>query len=153
MMRPSNDIDTIWLAREAVDFRKGINGLAVLVEAQMRHDPFSSQLFVFINKAHDKIKILYWERSGFCLWQKRLEKERFKWPEHLEGDVLLLDGQQLNWLLDGYDLVASCWKRVSDTTRPHRSLNYRTAFGSRELCASYPPFDHSALAFNDFQLR
>ena len=117
MMRPSNDIEYIWLAREAVDFRKGINGLAALVEGHMRHDPFCGQLFVFINKARDKIKILYWERSGFCLWQKRLEKERFKWPTHLEGDVMLLDGQQLNWLLDGYNLAAM---------RPHRSLNYRT---------------------------
>ncbi|MEO1610501.1 MAG: IS66 family insertion sequence element accessory protein TnpB [Pseudomonadota bacterium] len=52
-----------------------------------------------------------------CLWQKRLEKERFKWPKHLDGDVMMLDGQQLNWLLDGYDLAAM---------RPHRSLNYRT---------------------------
>lgn len=57
------------------------------------------------------------QRSGFCLWQKRLEQERFKWPEHLAGDVLTLDGQQLNWLLDGYDLAVM---------RPHRSLAYRT---------------------------
>ncbi|MEM8804025.1 MAG: IS66 family insertion sequence element accessory protein TnpB [Pseudomonadota bacterium] len=117
MMRPSHDIDAIWLAREAVDFRKGINSLAVLVEGQMQHNPFSGQLFVFVNKARDKVKVLYWERSGFCLWQKRLEKERFKWPKHLDSDVLMLDGQQFNWLLDGYDLAAM---------RPHRSLNYRT---------------------------
>lgn len=83
----------------------------------MGHDPFGGQLFVFVNKARDKIKVLYWERSGFCLWQKRLEKERFKWPKHLDGDVMVLDGQQLNWLLDGYDLAAM---------RPHRSLDYRT---------------------------
>ena len=126
MMRPSDDIDHVWLAREPQDFRKGINGLSIVVEEHLHHDPFSGQLFVFINKARDKIKVLYWERSGFCLWHKRLEKERFKWPEHLSGDVLTLDGQQLNWLLDGYDLAASRWKRVSDTTRPHRSLSYRS---------------------------
>ncbi|MEO1610499.1 MAG: IS66 family insertion sequence element accessory protein TnpB [Pseudomonadota bacterium] len=68
MMRPSNEIDTIWLAREAIDFRKGINGLAVLVEGQMGRDPFCGQLFVFINKARDKIKVLYWERSGLMGW-------------------------------------------------------------------------------------
>ena len=68
MMRPSNDIENVWLAREAVDFRKGIIGLAILVEAQLRHDPFSGQLFVFINKARDKIRILYWERSGLMGW-------------------------------------------------------------------------------------
>ena len=69
MMRPSNEIDTIWLAREAIDFRKGINGLAVLVESQMQHNPFSEQLFVFINKAGDKIKILpdYPDRSAMFL--------------------------------------------------------------------------------------
>jgi transposase len=117
MMRPSNDLDTVWLARDPVDFRKGINGLSILVEEQLTRDPFSGQLFVFTNKKRDKVKILYWERSGFCLWQKQLEKEHFKWPEHLSGNVLTLDGQQLNWLLDGYDLAAM---------RPHRSLIYRT---------------------------
>ena len=115
MMRPSNEIEYVWLAREPQDFRKGINGLSIVVEEQLAHDPFSGHLFVFINKGRDKIKALYWERSGFCLWQKRLEKERFKWPEHLSGDVLTC--QQLNWLLDGYDLAAM---------RPHRSLCYRT---------------------------
>ena len=117
MMRPSNDIEYVWLAREPQDFRKGINGLSIVVEEQLAHNPFSGHLFVFINKGRDKIKALYWERSGFCLWQKRLEKERFKWPEYLPGEVLPLDGQQLNWLLDGYDLAAM---------RPHRSLCYRT---------------------------
>ena len=91
MMRPSNDIEHVWLARDPVDFRKGINGLSIVVEEQLAHDPFSGQLFVFINKARDKIKALYWERSGFCLWQKRLEKERFKWPcqRHLQTDPLI----------------------------------------------------------------
>ena len=117
MMRPANDIDIVWLARDAVDFRKGINGLSVLVDEQLAHDPFSGQLFVFVNRKRDKVKVLYWERSGFCMWQKRLEREIFKWPDHLEGGVLTLDGQQLNWLLDGYDLKAM---------RLHRSLRYST---------------------------
>ena len=56
MMRPSNDIDVVWLARGAVDFRKGINGLSVLVEEQLAHDPFSGQLLVFVNKKRDKFK-------------------------------------------------------------------------------------------------
>ncbi len=117
MMRPDNDIEFVWLCSAPVDFRKQINGLSILVEDQLSRDPFSGQLFVFVNKNRDKIKILYWERAGFCLWQKRLEQERFKWPEHLDGDLLTLDGQQLNWLLDGYDLAAM---------RPHRSLSYST---------------------------
>jgi transposase len=117
MMRASSDLDTVWLAREPVDFRKGINGLSILVEEQLTRDPFCGHLFVFVNRKQDKIKILYWERSGFCMWQKRLEREVFKWPRHLDGAVMTLDGQQLNWLLDGYDLAVM---------RPHRSLCYRT---------------------------
>ena len=60
MMRPSNDLDLVWLCRGTVDFRKGINGLSILVEDQLLHDPFSGQLFVFVNKKRDKVKILYW---------------------------------------------------------------------------------------------
>ena len=71
----------------------------------LQQDPFSEQLFVFCNRTRDKVKILYWERNGFCLWQKRLERARFKWPRKVEGHVITLTGQQLNWLLDGYDVM------------------------------------------------
>ena len=74
---------TIYLAQEPVDFRLGINGLSVLVEATLAFDPFSRNLFCFTNKRKNQIKVLYWQRTGFCLWQKRLEEERFKWPVHL----------------------------------------------------------------------
>lgn len=74
---------TIYLAQEPVDFRLGINGLSTLVEATLRFDPFSRNLFCFTNKRRNQIKVLYWQRSGFCLWLKRLEEERFKWPVHL----------------------------------------------------------------------
>ena len=78
MMRPANKLPAVYLCREFVDFRKGTNGLAVLVEVALRLDPFSEQLFVFCNRKRDKVKILYWERNGFCLWQKRLERARFE---------------------------------------------------------------------------
>lgn len=104
MMRPSNELTEIYLCVEPIDFRKGINGLSMLVESQLAHNPFSEHLFVFCNRRRDKVKILYWERSGFCLWQKRLEKERFYWPAGGGDDVLTLTGQQLNWLLDGIDI-------------------------------------------------
>ena len=107
----------IYLCREPVDFRKGINGLSILVESTLALSPFSHALFVFINRQRDKIKILYWERSGFCLWQKRLEKERFKWPKHMMGDVISLNDQQLDWLLDGYDLKVM---------KPHAELTFET---------------------------
>jgi len=67
-MRPSNTLPVVYLCRESIDFRKGINGLAVLVEEVLQQDPFSEQLFVFCNRTRDKVKILYWERNGFCLW-------------------------------------------------------------------------------------
>lgn len=117
MMRPNKDLSQIYLCREPVDFRKGINGLSVLVESVLTLNPFSEHLFVFINRNRKKIKILYWECSGFCLWQKQLDKEKFKWPGHLSGEVITLNGQQINWLLDGYDLRYM---------KPHSSLHYTT---------------------------
>jgi transposase len=117
MMRPANELTELYLCTHPVDFRKGINGLAALVEADMALDVFSEKLFVFINRRRDKVKILYWERSGFCLWMKRLEQERFKWPAVVEGDVITLNGQQLNWLLDGIDLRY---------VQPHQSLRYKS---------------------------
>lgn len=107
----------IYLCRDPVDFRKGINGLSVLVEATLKFDPFSRNLFCFVNKRRSQIKVLYWQRTGFCLWLKRLEEERFKWPFHLDGPVVELDEAQFRWLLDGLDL-----KHL----KPHRSLEYRT---------------------------
>lgn len=75
---PMVDYIAIYLAQEPVDFRLGINGLSVLVEATLRFDPFSRNLFCFTNKRKNQIKVLYWQRTGFCLWQKRLEEERFR---------------------------------------------------------------------------
>lgn len=105
MMRPANDVPLVYVCRDVVDFRKGINTLSVLVEETLSLDPFCEQLFVFCNRKRDKVKILYWERNGFCLWQKRLEKARFKWPRKVADEVLELTGQQLNWLLDGYEVM------------------------------------------------
>jgi len=115
MMRPDGAIQTVYLCKAAIDFRKGINMLSILVESTLSLSPFSEHLFVFVNKGRDKVKILYWEKSGFCLWQKRLEKEKFKWPRYYEDEVVTLTGQQLNWLLDGYDLRQM---------KPHATLNY-----------------------------
>lgn len=116
MMRPANDLPLVYLCRDAVDFRKGINGLAVLVEETLQLDPFSEQLFVFCNRNRNRVKILYWERNGFCLWQKRLERDRFAWPRD-DKVLVTLTGKQLNWLLDGVDLWA---------LRPHKRLAYRS---------------------------
>ncbi len=70
-VRPPDDGDvTINVCLDPVDFRMGINGLSVLIEASLKYDPFSRNLFCFTNKRRNQIKVLYWERSGFCLWLK-----------------------------------------------------------------------------------
>ena len=104
----------IYLHLDAVDFRKSINGLIVVVEQQLELSPFMDALFVFSNKKRDKLKILYWDKTGFALWYKRLEKQRFKWPKDNQLSRLVLSEQQLNWLLGGYDIIG------------HRPLQYQS---------------------------
>ncbi len=115
MMRPADDLPAVYLCSTPVDFRKGIRGLAVLVETQLQRDPFAQGLFVFCNRQRTSLKILYWERNGFCLWQKRLEKERFFWPRGESEAVIELTAQQLNWLLEGYDI---------NRMKPHQALHF-----------------------------
>lgn len=93
----------IYLAVGSTDMRKAINGLSILVEDQMDLDPFSGHLFVFCNRRRNMVKILYWDRNGFCLWHKRLEKHFFTWPESRQ-QVIQIDPRQLSWLLDGLDI-------------------------------------------------
>ena len=85
MIRPPNEGIDVWLCVEPVDFRKQITGLAALVQDPLAMDPFSTQLFVFANRRRTQCRILYWERCGFVLWQKRLERARFAWPRR--GDA------------------------------------------------------------------
>jgi len=117
MIRPGVDLERVYIYRHPVDMRRGIHGLVVLVESVLCLDPFSSQIFVFCNRKRDLIKMVVWECNGFCLWMKKLEKDRFKWPKTMDEDVIILTGQQLNWLIDGYDL---------SVMRGHRRLNYAT---------------------------
>jgi transposase len=117
MMRPSTPDWAVYLCDQPIDFRKGAASLAVLVEAQWVLNPFSNAFFVFCNRRCTAIKILYWERNGFCLWQKRLEKERFFWPKSGQSGTVTLTVQQLNWLLEGYDI-----KRM----KPHQTLDFQS---------------------------
>ena len=104
-MIPENS-NRVYLALGSTDMRKAINGLSVLVEQAMDFNPFSGDLFVFCNRRQDIIKILYWDENGFCLWQKRLEEHRFKWPR-LPEQVLAINREQLNWLLAGLDFSSA----------------------------------------------
>ncbi|WP_323084337.1 IS66 family insertion sequence element accessory protein TnpB [Providencia alcalifaciens] len=95
---------TIYLCADFVDFRKSINGLAALVEADLDLPVLSGALFVFCNKARDKLKLLYWDHTGFALWYKRLDKQKFKWPK-LQASAISLTEEQLQWLLSGFDVI------------------------------------------------
>jgi len=94
----------VFLHRDAVDGRKNINGLAMLVEQHLGLDPFAASLFVFSNRRRNRVKILLWDRTGFWLLMKRLEADRFVWPKG--SAVVELTVEQLHWLLEGIDLAA-----------------------------------------------
>ena len=115
-MHPGFVIREVFLCRDPIDFRKGIAGLSALVEQEFRGDVFGEALYAFTNRRRDRMKILYWDRNGFCLWIKRLESDRFHWPDIKSLDATVsLSAEQLRWLLDGYDL----WKQ-----KPHQKLSY-----------------------------
>jgi transposase len=108
--------EAIYVHREPVDMRKSINGLSLIVSEEMGLDLFGKYLFVFCNKRKNKLKMLYWDETGFALWYKRLEKDKFRWPRKLDKEVILLSAEQLQWLLSGYDILK---------LKPHKKLKYR----------------------------
>lgn len=104
-MKMFTSVPDVFLYRDFVDFRKSINGLAAIAEQQMRLSALNGSIYVFCNKGRDKLKILYWDKTGFALWYKRLEKDTFKWPKKLEQQSMRLTEQQLHWLLNGFDVL------------------------------------------------
>jgi len=92
----------VYLHRDAVDGRKNINGLALLVEQDLGLDPFAAAVYVFSNRRRNRVKLLLWDRTGFWLLMKRLEADRFIWPK--QTAVVALTVEQLHWLLEGIDL-------------------------------------------------
>lgn len=98
----------------ATDLRKQINGLAILVQTSMNMDPLSGQMYLFSNHQRRLLKVLYWDRNGFCMWQKRLERDHFPWPK-TEETAREISVEQLRMLLGGIDF----WNA-------HQSLTYRT---------------------------
>lgn len=103
MIEWSTDV-TCYLHREPVDFRKAINGLSVMVQEEMALSPFDRSVFVFCNRRRTQLKVLYWDETGFALWQKRLEQDRFKWPRHWPDETVILSHEQWQWLLRGMDI-------------------------------------------------
>ena len=102
----------VFLAAGATDMRKSIDGLAAATRRALGQDPFTGDLFVFCNRRRDRVKILYWERSGFWLLHKRLESGTFSWPSSKSGSHATeeIDSAQLVALLGGL-VVSSHRKR------------------------------------------
>jgi transposase len=110
------DQTQVYLARDPVDMRKQIDGLALIVQEVFELDPFQPVLFAFCNRQRDKLKVLYWHNNGFCLLYKRLEKGRFQWPRD-QAATQLRSERELKWLLEGLSL---------ESLSPHSSLKYQS---------------------------
>ena len=93
------------------DMRKQIKSLSVYVSEEMNDNPLNGNLYVFCGKDRRLIKILYWDRNGFCLWQKRLEKEKFPWPRNT-AEARTITGEELMMLLDGIDFFKAHRKLI-----------------------------------------
>ena len=118
VMRPAVALTQVFLYPQPIDFRKAHQGLCAIVECELGHDPFAGHLYAFTNKRRNKIKCLFWEDNGFVLYYKSLVEEQFNWPTGEEA-VITLTGQQINWLLDGYDISAM---------KGHKKLHYEGVF-------------------------
>lgn len=92
----------IYLRPGSTDMRKSINGLAALVQNELKKNPFEGGYFLFCGKTRKILKVLYWDETGFALWYKRLEEARFPWPAK-EEEAKLITVEQVAWLLRGID--------------------------------------------------
>ena len=107
-MKSIFEFTSIFIHSGYVDMRKSINGLSQIVEMASMGNLMEPHLFVFSGKSRRTIKILYFDRSGFCLWQKRLEQDKFPWPKPLDVDeVIIITASDLEFILDGVNI----WSR------------------------------------------
>lgn len=108
-----NKISKIYIACGITDLRKNIDGLAIIVQTELKLDPFEKALFVFCNRQMNKLKILHFD-EGFWLYQYRLERGRFKWPID-KAEAVKVKLEDLRWLLKGYELrIDSKFKLIEE---------------------------------------
>lgn len=100
-MRAVSSFAQIYICKMPVDMRKGINGLCVLVSLDLGLSLKENSLFVFVNKNRTRMKMLYFDKSGFAIWLKRLEQSKFPWTRSIEGEVAAVTSEDLELLLDG----------------------------------------------------
>ena len=99
----------VFLYRQPTDMRKSFHGLVALTESALRQDPLSGSFFVFVNRRRDRIKILYWGQTGYCIWYQQLQRGTYQLPKHdeLDGaDASEMTRTQLSLILDGIDLAS-----------------------------------------------
>lgn len=122
-MLPLPPSTKIYLATQRVDGRKGIDGLCALIRSYFGNDPLSGHLFVFITRRCDGLRILYWDRNGYILLVKRLEKGSFRVPHPVEtsSQQLCIESDELLLLLGGLDL--QCVERRARWTPPQHAHN------------------------------
>ena len=96
----------IYVSLEVADMRRSFDGLAAMVVDILHENPLSGHLFVFRNRRGDRVKILYWDRSGYCLWYKRLEEGTFRFPV-ADGPYVEMAAAELGLLLEGIDLAGA----------------------------------------------
>jgi transposase len=109
----------MFVATSPVDMRKGFDGLSVVVREALAGDPLSGHLFIFINRRADQVKVLLWDRTGYCIFHKRLARGRFHVPPSTSGRIEM-DAGELTLLLEGIDLAGARrrprWSHADFTT-------------------------------------
>jgi transposase len=103
----------IFIRPGTTDLRKAVNGLSAIVQEVMKEDPFSGSIYLFCNSDRKLLKAVYWDKTGFWLSQKRLEKNKFPWPQN-EEEVKELSSEELQMLLAGIDFF-----------KAHKELHYK----------------------------
>lgn len=108
----------VYLVLGITDMRKSVNGLSFIISEILEQDLYGGHLFVFCNRSRKIIKVLCWDRNGFCIWYKKLDRDRFPWPDD-ESEVRKISDRQLSWLLEGLNI---------DQPHAYQALNYDAAF-------------------------
>jgi len=119
-MKDISTFSKIYLAIKPIDFRKQANGLVAIIKETLESQPFEQKsLFVFVNRKKSSIRMIYWDFTGFALWSKLLEKDKFKWPKCSKEVKRALSHRQLKWLLQGVDI---------DRIKIHEPLHFEKTF-------------------------
>jgi transposase len=114
-MKSIFEFNKLFIHRTPVDMRKSINGLSAIVAEDMKLDLKASCLFIFCNQRRTHMKILYFDRSGFALWLKKLEGSKFPWPTKFEEETISIEAKNMELLLEGINV----WTRFNDVHFEH----------------------------------